>query len=82
MKCRILERMQVTVRVTPKARREKFEQAKDGHFTAAVKEKAERNEANDRVQRLIASHFNVPLTNVRFLTGVRSRKKTFEVVES
>lgn len=74
--------MLVTVRVTPKARREKFEQSKEGYFVAAVKEKAERNEANDRVQRLLAMHFNVPLTNVRFLTGQRSRKKTFEVVES
>lgn len=73
--------MQVIVRVTPKARRERFEEGTNGVFTAAVKEKAERNEANDRVQRLLAAHFNVPLTNVRFLTGQRSRKKIFEVVE-
>jgi uncharacterized protein YggU (UPF0235/DUF167 family) len=81
MKYRILYVMQVTVRVTPKARREKFEATNHGEYSAAVKERAERNEANDRVQRLLARHFNVPLTNVKFLTGQRSRKKTFEVVQ-
>ena len=74
--------MQISVRVTPKARKEKFMEVSEGEFTAAVKEKAERNQVNDRVQRLVARHFNVPLTNVKFLTGQRSRKKTFEVVQS
>lgn len=73
--------MKVTVRVTPKSRREHFEVAQNGEFKAAVKEAPERNDANDRVQQLVARHFNVPLTNVRFLTGQRSRKKTFEVVQ-
>jgi uncharacterized protein len=73
--------MHVTVRVIPKSRREKFEVNTSGDFAASVKERAERNEANDRVQHLVARHFNVPLTNVKFLTGQRSRKKTFEVVQ-
>jgi uncharacterized protein YggU (UPF0235/DUF167 family) len=73
--------MQVRVRVTPNGRSEKFEAAKDGAYAATVRERAERNEANHRVQQLVARHFNVPLTNVRFLTGLRSRKKIFEVVE-
>jgi len=73
--------MQISVRVTPKARKECFEETKQGEFTASVKERAERNEANDRVQWLVARHFNVPLTNVRFLTGVRGKKKVFDVVQ-
>lgn len=73
--------MQVIVRVTPKARKERFESAKNGEFSAAVKARAERNEANDRVQQLVARHFNVPITNVRFLTGQRAKKKVFEVVQ-
>ena len=73
--------MKVRVRVTPKARKERFQEIGDGEFAASIKEKPERNEANDRVQRLIAGHYNVPLTSVRFLTGIRSRKKVFEVVQ-
>lgn len=73
--------MQIKVRVTPRARREKFEETGEREFTAAVKERAERSEANHRVQTLVARHFNVPLTSVRFLTGLRARTKTFEVVQ-
>ena len=69
--------MKVKVRVTPGARRERFEKRAENEFSAAVKEKAARNEANLRVQRLIAQHFNVPMTSVRFLTGARGRSKLF-----
>ena len=71
----------MSVRVTPKARKERFQKTGTGEFTASIREKPERNEANDRVQRLLAGHYNVPLTSVRFLTGMRSRKKVFEVVQ-
>lgn len=73
--------MRIRVRVTPNAKKEKFEQRGELEFTAAVRARAERNEANDRVQTLVARHFNVPLTHVRFLTGARSKSKLFEVVE-
>ena len=70
----------VRVRVTPAARRERFEQRSESEFVAAVRERAERNAANTRVQALVAQHFNVPITSVRFLTGARGRSKLFEVV--
>ncbi|HWO07018.1 MAG TPA: DUF167 domain-containing protein [Candidatus Paceibacterota bacterium] len=73
--------MKVSVRVTPNARRERFEMTGDNQFTATITEPPERNEANTRVQRLVAAHYNVPLTSVRFLTGMRTKKKVFEVVE-
>ncbi len=72
--------MRISVRVTPNSRKERFEKTAEGEFAAAIRERPQNNEANDRVQRLIAGHFNVPLTFVRFLTGARSRKKVFEVV--
>jgi uncharacterized protein YggU (UPF0235/DUF167 family) len=74
--------MKVSVRVTPKARRERFEKTGEHEFAVAVREAPERNEANTRVQRLVAAHYNVPLTSVRFLTGTRTKKKVFEVVQS
>lgn len=73
--------MKVQVRVTPKARQERFEMTGECEFTASIKEPPERNEANTRVQRLVARHYNVPLTSVRFLTGMRAKKKVFEVVQ-
>ncbi|MEK7509898.1 MAG: DUF167 domain-containing protein [Patescibacteria group bacterium] len=71
----------IRVRVTPGARRERFEKRAENEFSAAVKERAERNEANARVQELVAEHFSVPITSVRFLAGVRGRTKTFEIVK-
>ncbi len=73
--------MRIKVRVTPNAKKEHFDQKGDHEFTAAVKERPERSEANHRVQTLVARHFNVPLTSVRFLTGMRAKTKMFEVVE-
>ncbi len=73
--------MIISVRVTPKSRKERFQETREGEFAAAIREKPQNNEANDRVQRLVAGHYNVPLTNVRFLKGQRSRKKVFEVVQ-
>jgi|GEM_PF-568578 len=81
MKARILECMKVHVRVTPNARHERFEQVGEDQFAIALRERPEKNEANARVQRLLSEHFNVPRTSVKFLTGQRSRKKVFEVVQ-
>ena len=73
--------MRIKVQVTPNAKRERFDAVKENHFSAAVKERAQHSEANHRVQTLVARHFNVPLTSVRFLTGMRAKTKMFEVVE-
>lgn len=73
--------MKINVRVTPKARQERFLKTGEHEFAVAVREAPERNEANSRVQRLVAAHYNVPVTSVRFLTGMRAKKKVFEVVE-
>ena len=72
--------MRINVRVTPNSRREKFEKVGESEFSAALKERPARNEANDRAQILVARHFNVPLTSVRLIRGMRAKKKVFEVV--
>ncbi len=73
--------MLIRVQVKPDCHREVFEEFKKGEFRVQVKEPAAGNMANSRVQMLIAEHFNVPVTSVRFRTGMRSHKKTFEVVQ-
>lgn len=73
--------MQVKVRVVPKARKERFEKISEREFKAEVKEPAQHNLANTKVQRLVADYFNLPVTSVRFLTGMRGKTKTFEIVQ-
>lgn len=72
--------MRVRVNVTPSARRERFEETKSNVFVISVREKAERNEANERVRKLLSLHFRVPMSLVRFVSGVRGKSKTFDVI--
>lgn len=72
-----METIHVRVRVTPGAKKESFVQQEDTIFLASVKEPAERNEANDRVQQLVARFFNVPVKSARMLSGHRSLQKMF-----
>lgn len=70
--------MRIQVRVTPGARRERVE--KEGErYLIAVREPAERGEANDRIRAILAREFGVPISRVRFRTGMRSPNKTFEL---
>ncbi len=71
----------VRVKVTAWARRERFAQIAPRQFEVAVKEKAEGNAANGRVRTLLARHFRVPLQAVRFIKGMRSPTKTFNVLK-
>lgn len=70
--------MQVRVRVTPAARREKLEE-KDGELIVSVKELAAGNRANVRVREMVAAHFSLPFGKVRLLTGHRSRSKLLNI---
>lgn len=72
--------MRIRVHVSPGARRERLEESKRGIFTIAVREKAKGGEANNRVRELLAFHFGVALTQVRFISGAYSERKSFEIV--
>jgi uncharacterized protein YggU (UPF0235/DUF167 family) len=72
--------MKVRVHVKPGSRREHVEKTATGDLIISVREKAEHNEANDRVKELVARTHQMPLSKVRLMTGMRSPKKTFEVL--
>ena len=59
----------IHVKVSAGASKESFKQKSDDHFEISVKEKAERNEANNRVLELVAEYFKVPLNKVRIVNG-------------
>lgn len=72
--------MLVKVRVRPGARREKVEKTAQG-FSIAVREKAERNEANERVRAILAREYGVPVSAVRMKTGAHSPVKSFSITQ-
>jgi len=73
--------MLVRVRVKAGARKERFVETGEGKFEADVKEKAERNAANEGVIALIAHHFGVPKKSVRIVSGHRRPNKIFRVIK-
>ena len=68
----------VRVRATPHARKEKVEEI-DGVLCIAVRERAEENRANVRIKEIVAERFAVPITQVRMVTGMRSRSKLIRI---
>jgi uncharacterized protein (TIGR00251 family) len=45
-----------------------------------VKQPPKQGKANEAVIRLLAEHFGVPRSQVRILSGFRSRNKVIEIV--
>ena len=60
-------------------KKETFVKISEDHFTASVKEKAERNMANTRVRELVAEHFGVPVGKAKLVSGHHSPSKIFSV---
>lgn len=71
--------MYVRASVTPSAKKELFKETGEGEFEISVREKAERNLANNRVRELIARHFSVSKGSVVIIAGHRSPKKVLSV---
>ncbi len=61
--------MYLKVVVQAGARKESIEKTSDDHFKVSVRQKAERNMANQRVIELIANHFKITIKKVRIVNG-------------
>lgn len=57
------------------AKKETSKKKSEDHFLISVKEKAERNMANDRVLEIIAEYFKIPKNKVRIVNGHRHPSK-------
>ncbi len=73
--------MKIKVKVTPGARRETIAGDGESLMKISVKEPAKGNQANGRVRELLALHFHVDVKKVRFVSGMRGKTKTFEVIQ-
>jgi len=71
--------MYVKVKVTASAKKEKVEKKSEDHYLIWVKEKAERNMANNRVCQIMASLFKISRQAVRIINGHQSPSKILSV---
>jgi hypothetical protein len=72
--------MKIQVKVKPRSKTEELSREGDG-FIVKVKEPPKEGKANQAVIKLLAEHFGVPQSQVRILSGFRSRNKVIEVAE-
>jgi uncharacterized protein (TIGR00251 family) len=73
--------MKIRVKVKPSSKTEEVSQEGD-RFIIKVKEPPKEGKANQAVIKLLAEHFGVSQSQVRILSGFRSRNKVIEVAES
>jgi hypothetical protein len=72
--------MKIHVKLKPNSRTEELSH-EGGSFIAKVKEPPREGKANQAVIKLLAGHFGVPQSQVRIVSGFKSRNKIIEVVE-
>jgi uncharacterized protein YggU (UPF0235/DUF167 family) len=73
--------MYIKVKVLADAKEEKFEKISDDHFEVSVREKAERNMANDRIVELFRKHFGLEGRKgiVKIISGHHSPSKIISI---
>lgn len=73
--------MNIRITLKPGAKEAKLEKVAEGEYRASVKEPAKENKANFALLKLISVEFGVPLSRVRFVSGLTSRSKVIEVLK-
>lgn len=71
--------MYIKVHVTPGAKKESITKDSNDVYSISVKEPAKQNQANRRVIDLLAEMFSCNSSQVRMVTGHRSRSKMFSI---
>jgi hypothetical protein len=72
--------VKVQVKVKPNSKTEELSQDGDS-FVVKVKEPPKEGRANQAVIKLLAQHFGVPQSQIRIISGFKSRNKVIEVRE-
>ncbi len=70
--------MTINVKVFPKAKKEKVEEA-SGILKVYMNEPAIENRANKKLIKMLAEHFKVKKYNINIIKGLKSREKVIEI---
>lgn len=74
--------MFVKVKVIAGAKKETFEKVNSDSFKISVKQKAERNMANNRVKEILVNELNISSARIRLISGHTSPSKIFSIIEN
>ncbi len=73
--------MFIRVKAYPQAKKEKLIQKGENHFEIYVKEKAERNQVNKKIQEILAKHFQKKENQIHIISGHKRSSKIIELRE-
>ncbi|MEA2112411.1 MAG: DUF167 domain-containing protein [Patescibacteria group bacterium] len=71
--------MYIKVRAFPKSKHEDLKEVKEGKFEIRVKEKAERNLANQRIIEMLAQYFKVGEDDIKIINGHHHPSKLISI---
>jgi uncharacterized protein YggU (UPF0235/DUF167 family) len=71
--------MYVKVEVVPKSRKETVTHLSPNKLKITVREPAQQNLANRRIQQILSTEFGVSVAQVKLLTGHRSSGKMYSI---
>jgi len=74
--------MYIKVIVFPKAKKEEFKKISENRFEIKVKEKAERNQANQKIIELLADYFKIKTKDVKIISGHHHPNKLISIKEA
>ncbi|HPS21325.1 MAG TPA: DUF167 family protein [Candidatus Paceibacterota bacterium] len=73
--------MYIKAEVKTNAKKEKLEVKDENRFIISVKEKSERNIANERVIQVLADYFKISPSKIRIINGHHKSHKLLNIFE-
>lgn len=71
--------MKVTVKAKTRSKHPSLTKVGERDFVIAVKEPPLEGRANSAIYRALAEYFNIPLSQIRLISGAGYREKIFEI---
>jgi len=71
--------LKISVLVKPNSKKEAVERKEDGSFLVRVHTPPVDGKANERVVELLSKFLRIPKSNFELISGLRGKKKIFEV---
>ncbi|MBP9803216.1 MAG: DUF167 domain-containing protein [Candidatus Pacebacteria bacterium] len=73
--------MYLKVKVKAGSRKEEIERVNENTFHISVKEKAERNMANNRILEILSLELKIPINKIRIINGHQSPSKLISILD-
>jgi uncharacterized protein (TIGR00251 family) len=73
--------MKIFITVKLRAKEKKIEKIDDNHFLVFIKELPIKGQANKAIIKLVAKYFRIPITQVKIVSGAKSKQKVIKIQE-